>query len=113
MTAEDFFLHRFQEVILSHPISFMECCGSITFAIPEQGDWTIRLGDLDQPVSRGFFSIADLRLWFSAECFLDFLNGDLDLETALETGDLAAQGDLSLFDTLHYFAECLDTAQTA
>ena len=76
--------------------AFSALSGRIAIIVKSCGRWTIQLGDLDTPVVAGVTPDAELALSFTQKAFTGFLKGDLDIENALEHGQIAFDGKLQL-----------------
>ncbi len=102
MDAQRFFEKAFPQMVVEHFEAFLQRQGTISFAIEGKGHWTIRLGDPATPVMPGFQRNADLRLWWTEDAFLQFLEGRLDIQKAIRTEELTAVGNAELFESLGY-----------
>lgn len=103
MEAKRFFEAAIPGMILEHMDAFMGSQGCIAFSVHGEGQWTIFLGDMEEPVIDEFLPDADLRVWLSPKAFQDFASGQLDGAEALVNGDLVVAGQTQLFESLGYF----------
>ncbi len=103
MDAARFFGTAIGALAKERPV-FGELSGRIVFVVQDTGAWTVRLGDLAQPVVAHAEPDADLVLSFGAETFERFLRGTLNLTQALRDHEVAHDGNL---DVLLSFSELL------
>ena len=73
--------------------------GRIAIIIRSCGNWTIQLGNLQTPVVSGAEPQAELALSFTEEAFRSLLQGDLDIDHAVEGGQIAFDGKLQLLES--------------
>ena len=96
---------RFFDVVIPSAVvrdveRFICMHGSIAFKVVGAGAWTLRLGDLEQPVSPGFNARAELKLWFTERGFERFLSGQGKAGRMVYDRDVAYDGDRNLLQDL-------------
>ena len=92
-SAARFFEHELVRVVLQAPARFAALAGILAIKVKDQGAWTVRFGDLDQPVVAGFDRCAGSKLWLMRDGFARFLAGSLD---GRDKKRVLARGDLEL-----------------
>ena len=80
--------------------AFLSSRGTIQFSIEGAGAWTVQLGNLDAPISRGLVGTADLAVWYSSRAFDSFLDGTMNPKEVIRAGEFIASGDLRLLEQL-------------
>lgn len=92
--AAAFFSKDFIALIVRDPARYRLATGSLAFRVMGEGEWTVRLGDLEAPVEPIFDRNADLKLWFFGDAFQRFL--DATLPSPPSTRQLLLRGDLAV-----------------
>ena len=105
MDAQRFFKVGLPAMVAERLEKFATMSGVLTVNVKGSGKWTVRLGNLEQPVSEGDDPAADLRLWISAHALEAWLDGRLDVTRALEDGHVAAKGDLNVLEHLGFLLQ--------
>ncbi len=100
MQPERFFLQVLPRRMLDHLRFYLTLSGSISFAIADEGAWTVELGEIDSPITEGFMDEAELRLWFSREAFDELMDGTLDVRARVACHDVYAVGKVELLEKL-------------
>ncbi|MBK6687011.1 MAG: hypothetical protein IPG45_21265 [Deltaproteobacteria bacterium] len=75
--AQEFFSKDLIGLIVKQPSRFGAARGTLAFKVKGEGAWTVRLGDLQEPVHEGFARDADVKIWFLGDAFRRFLDGTL------------------------------------
>ena len=99
MTPERFFETAIPQMASDRMDAFMSSAGTLSVSVGGSA-WTIRLGDTVSPVEKGRSQNADVEVAFSAEAFVQWLDGKLDAKAAVAAGDVGAQGNIDLLDAL-------------
>jgi hypothetical protein len=100
MTAHRFFESAIPFFILRSMFAFLVTRGRIHFEVEGEGSWTLHLGNVGEPVSRGLVGLADLEVWFSSAAFDAFVSGTLDPKPAMRRGEFKVKGDVRLLEQL-------------
>jgi hypothetical protein len=100
MTAHRFFESAIPFFILRSMFAFLVTRGRIHFQVEGEGTWTLHLGNVSDPVSRGLSGLPDLEVWFSSTAFQSFVSGTLDPKPAIKRGDFRVKGDVRLLEQL-------------
>ena len=100
MDANRFFDVALPQLAAEHSGVFAALHGRIAFIVRDTGEWTVQLGVANAPVLSGAARDADLVLSFHRGAFLDFVQGTLDIQTAVEQGEVAFDGDLTALTRL-------------
>jgi hypothetical protein len=108
--AERFFSVRLPRHIADNVEKFAAQQGTVAFHVRGKGRWTVRMGNLEEPVVPGLADDAELTLWFSPDAFEGFVKGSLDVAGSLERNEIAFDGDAAL---LERFGLLLTPATTA
>ncbi|MEM6533287.1 MAG: SCP2 sterol-binding domain-containing protein [Myxococcota bacterium] len=93
-----FFFGHLVEAIERNAELFLSTRGAIAIRVVSKGDFTIRFGDVDAPISVGLVNPVDTKVRFTPNTFVDYVEGRLDVETALHAGHLRVSGDLRLVE---------------
>jgi hypothetical protein len=96
MDATKFFEDAVPFFICRGLTAFLASRGVIHFSVEGQGAWTLHLGNLDAPISRGLVGRADLAVWYSTRAFEAFLEGTLVPREVVRAGEFVASGDVGL-----------------
>jgi hypothetical protein len=80
--------------------AFMSSHGVIHFSVEGSGAWTVQLGNLDEPITRGLVGTPDLAVWYSARAFQSFLDGTMKPREVIRAGEFIASGNVRLLEAL-------------
>lgn len=100
MNASRFFESAIPYFICQSLEAFMASKGIIHFSIDGQGSWTVALGNIEEPITRGLVGKPDLVVWYSDAAFAAFLDGTMDARAVIKSGDFSARGDVQLLEKL-------------
>jgi len=95
MNTERFFNVALPHIIIKQWDIFTSLKGSISFKI-ENDIWSFHLGNISSPIQHS--NICDLNLRFSHDAFQDFINGRLDVATAVKTKRIEGSGDFQILN---------------
>lgn len=101
MTARSFFLSDLPRMLVAEPRRFADLRGVVAVSVQGGGKFTIRLGDLENPVAEGFDQKASVKLWFLGDTFERFLQGPLP--SSMTTRELILQGDGDVLESFGRF----------
>ena len=93
------FMRQLPALLISRFDDFLAVNGDISFQIGDEA-YTLTFADLDEPIRVGANPKAALRLKFTPQAFLAFVDGSLDPVAAIGKGDIKASGDIELLATL-------------
>jgi hypothetical protein len=100
MDAQRFFEVAIPAAVVRDVERFLCMHGSIAIKVRGVGAWTLRLGNVDQPVSEGFDARAELKLWFTERGFDRFASGDGKAGRMIYDREVAFDGDRNLLQDL-------------
>ena len=109
MDAQRFFEIAIPSVITRDVDRFLLMQGSIAIKVKGAGAWTLRLGNLDEPVTEQFDARAELKVWFSARGFERFVDGSSSARQLVQDGGIAYDGDPALLQHLGFLMTPGDT----
>lgn len=104
MTPERFFTVAVVHAISERLKEFGAMRGVITFEVAGDKTYTVRLGNVEQPVIEGWEGPSNLWLTFEKDAFAAFTQGTLDLAGALDSRSLRVRGNPSF---LSQFAQLM------
>lgn len=99
MTPRVFFEEQLPRVARERAARFPALAGTLSVVVEHEA-WTLRLHDVEQPVTRGGSPGADLALYLSAEAFAQLAAGTLDVERAVAARAVGFSGDLRALEQL-------------
>lgn len=100
VSAQGFFEAAIPFCIARSMLTFLCTKGRIHFSIENEGSWTLELGNVKAPITRGLVGAPDLAVWYSERAFASFLDGSLDPRSAIRSGEFTASGDVHLLARL-------------
>lgn len=90
-TPKHFFEVALPHLVLASLHAFLERQGTLSFDVRGVGQWSFSFG-CEEPVREGLADDAELSLSFAPAAFDAFLDGSLDVVSAVRSGDITAAG---------------------
>jgi hypothetical protein len=93
---ERFFANDYPRAVSKSLREYSTLEGRVAIAVRGHGEWTLALGDVEQPVLPIPDREARTRICFAPTAFAEFLGGTLDVKAAMRAGNLTVRGDVHL-----------------
>jgi putative sterol carrier protein len=103
--VEQFFQETLPKAVVDRADRFLSAEGVVSITVAARGQWTIRFGSFDAPVTEGGDPEADLRVWFGPTAFAEFVAGTLDAAEAVKKRRVRLSGDRKLLERLGFLLE--------
>lgn len=110
MNADRFFTVVLIRAITERMKEFAMMKGVVTFEVLGDKTYTLRFGDVEEPVIEGWRGPSNLWLTFASDAFTAFTQGTLSLDAALDSGSLRVRGNPAF---LTYFTQLLQPRTNA